>query len=236
MNPSPEANAVLIIPALDEEAAIGATLERVPRGLFRQIIVADNGSRDLTAQIAAQAGATVVTEPRRGYGAACLKAIAAVPPDTRILVFMDADSSDNPAEARQLLEPILGGRADLVLGSRVLGRAEPGSLQPHQVLGNRLATFLVRLLYRYRYTDLGPFRAIRAEAFHRLQMRDRNYGWTVEMQIRAVQQGLRIVEVPVSYRRRIGVSKVSGNWRASLLAGAKILWTVFRLVLTRPSN
>jgi glycosyltransferase involved in cell wall biosynthesis len=204
------------------------TLARVPHGLYQEIIVADNGSRDRTAEIARQAGATVVSEPQRGYGAACLRALANLPPETDTVVFMDADSSDDPCEAVSLLEPILKGRADFVLGSRTLGKAEKGSLQPHQRFGNALATFLIRVLFGYRYTDLGPFRAIRLDALRTLDMRDRNYGWTIEMQIKAVRQKLRIVEVPVSYRNRIGVSKVSGNLKASVLAGIKILWTVFR--------
>ena len=204
------------------------TLARVPRGLYQQIIVADNGSRDRTAEIARCAGATVVAEPQRGYGAACLRALANLPPDTDTVVFMDADSSDDPREAAALLEPILKGRADFVLGSRTLGKAEKGSLQPHQRVGNALATFLIRVLFGYRYTDLGPFRAIRLDALRKLDMRDRNYGWTIEMQIKAVRRKLRIEEVPVSYRNRIGVSKVSGNLKASVLAGIKILWTVFR--------
>ena len=204
------------------------TLARVPRGLYQQIIVADNGSRDRTAEIARCAGATVVAEPQRGYGAACLRALANLPPDTDTVVFMDADSSDDPREAAALLEPILKGRADFVLGSRTLGKAEKGSLQPHQRVGNALATFLIRVLFGYRYTDLGPFRAIRLDALRKLDMRDRNYGWTIEMQIKAVRRKLRIEEVPVSYRNRIGISKVSGNLKASVLAGIKILWTVFR--------
>jgi glycosyltransferase involved in cell wall biosynthesis len=228
MNAASGAKAVLIIPALDEEPAIGLTLLRIPQGLYQEIIVADNGSRDRTAEIARKAGATVVTEPRRGYGAACLCAIASLPPGAEIVVFMDADSSDDPDDASVLLAPILKGRADFVLGSRTLGKAEKGSLQPHQRFGNILATFLIRILFGHRYTDLGPFRAIRTEALRTLDMRDRNYGWTIEMQIKAVRQKLRIEEVPVSYRNRIGVSKVSGNLKASVLAGIKILWTVFR--------
>jgi glycosyltransferase involved in cell wall biosynthesis len=228
MNGARRPNAILIIPALDEEPAIAVTLGRVPRELYREIIVADNGSRDRTAEVARQAGSTVVTEPQRGYGAACLRALASVPPDAETVVFMDADSSDDPREAASLLEPILNGRADFVLGSRTMGRAEKGSLQPHQRFGNELATFLIRVLFGYRFTDLGPFRAIRLDALRKLDMRDRNYGWTIEMQIKAVRQKLRIVEVPVSYRNRIGVSKVSGNLKASVLAGIKILWTVFR--------
>ncbi|HZT29046.1 MAG TPA: glycosyltransferase family 2 protein [Bryobacteraceae bacterium] len=224
--------AVLIIPALNEESAIGLTLDRVPRHLYRAVIVADNGSCDRTAAIARARGATVVSEPRRGYGAACLKALGHLPAETEAVVFMDADASDDPAEATLLLDPIFQGRADLVLGSRTLGRAEPGALQPHQALGNHLAAFLIRLLYGHPYTDLGPFRAIRVSALAQLGMRDRNYGWTVEMQIKALRRGLRVLEVPVSYRRRAGgASKVSGNLPASLLAGAKIIWTVFRLAL-----
>jgi len=228
-----EARAVLIIPALNEEAAIGHTLSRVPQNLYCQIIVADNGSTDRTAEIARRAGAIVVHEPERGYGAACLRAIAAIPDGTEAVVFMDADSSDEPSEAAQLLDPIYRGRADMVIGSRELGKAEPGSLQPHQRFGNWLATTLIRLIYRHRYTDLGPFRAIRRDALLRIGMNDRNYGWTIEMQIRAVQHGLRITEVPVSYKRRIGISKVSGNLKASVRAGIKILWTVFRLAADR---
>jgi glycosyltransferase involved in cell wall biosynthesis len=221
--------AALIIPALNEAAAIGLTLSRVPPGLYAEIVVADNGSTDATAAIALDHGARVVFEPERGYGAACLKGVAALSPEIEVVVFMDADASDDPAEARALLGPIASGAADFVLGSRTLGQSEPGSLQPHQRFGNRLATSLVRLIYGHAYTDLGPFRAIRADALARLGMRDRNYGWTIEMQVKALLHGLRVREVPVSYRRRIGVSKVSGNLGASLRAGVKILWTIFRL-------
>ena len=225
--------AALIIPALDEEPAIGQTLGRVPRDLYREIIVADNGSRDRTAEIARSHGATVVWEPERGYGAACLRAISALPNNIEAVVFMDADASDDPAEARLLLEPIYEGRADLVIGSRTLGHAEKGALEPHQVLGNRIATGIIHAFYGHRYTDLGPFRAIRAEALQKLAMRDRNYGWTIEMQIKALRHKMRVLEVPVSYRRRVGVSKISGNWRASIAAGVKIMWTAFRLIATR---
>jgi glycosyltransferase involved in cell wall biosynthesis len=228
MNAVPVPKAVLIIPALNEEPAIGLTLGRVPRVLYKEIIVADNGSSDRTAEIARNAGATVVSEPQKGYGSACLRAMASLPPEVDTVVFMDADSSDEPSEAAILLEPILNGRADFVLGSRTLGKAEKGSLQPHQRFGNELATFLIRLLFGHRYSDLGPFRAIRLDALRKLDMQDRNYGWTIEMQIKAVQHRLRIEEVPVSYRNRIGVSKVSGNLKASVMAGVKILWTVFR--------
>jgi glycosyltransferase involved in cell wall biosynthesis len=225
--------AALIVPALDEEPAIGQTLDRVPRNLYSVIIVADNGSRDRTAEIARQRGATVVSEPERGYGAACLRAIAALPVEIDAVVFMDADASDDPAEAASLLAPIYNGRADLVIGSRTLGRAEKGALEPHQELGNALATWLIRICYGHRYTDLGPFRAIRVDALRKLDMRDRNYGWTIEMQIKALHHKMRVIEVPVSYRRRVGISKISGNWRASLAAGVKIIWTFFRLTVSR---
>jgi glycosyltransferase involved in cell wall biosynthesis len=231
---NPTSKAALILPALNEESSLGAALGRVPPHLFRDVIVADNGSTDNTAEVARSYGATVIHVPERGYGAACLEALAGLPEGPEAVVFMQADASEDAAEAERLLEPILAGEADLVLGSRTLGEAEPGSLEPHQRLGNRLVTFLVRHLYGARYTDLGPFRAIRLSALERLGMRDRDYGWTIEMQIRALQLGLRVIEVPVSYRRRVGVSKVSGNWRASLEAGIKILWTVFRLSLSRP--
>jgi glycosyltransferase involved in cell wall biosynthesis len=221
--------AALIIPALNEEQAIGLALARVPKHLYASIVVADNGSTDRTAEIARAHGAEVVHEPERGYGAACLRALAALPPDVEAIVFMDADASDNPVEAERLLAPIAAGAADLVIGSRTLGQAERGALLPHQVLGNRLATALIFLVYGFRYTDLGPFRAIRAGALDRLGMRDRNYGWTIEMQVKALRQGLRVTEAPVSYRKRVGTSKISGNLGASLRAGAKILYTFFRL-------
>ncbi len=229
MTQRPTARVALILPALNEEPSIGAVLDSLPRGLYAQILVVDNGSTDRTAEVARRRGAQVVAEPRRGYGAACLRGIAALHPATDVVVFMDADASDVPSEARDLLEPILAGQADLVLGSRTLGRAEPGSLTPHQRFGNALATFLIRLLYGRRYTDLGPFRAIRTAALRSLGMRDPGYGWTIEMQIKALRRGLRVAEVPVSYRRRVGMSKISGSLRASLAAGGKILWTIARL-------
>ncbi len=219
----------LIIPALNEESSIGKVLDELPEGLFSQVLVADNGSTDLTAEVAELRGATVVWEPRRGYGSACLAALEHLDPCAEIVVFMDADASDVPAEAERLVEPIAQGQADLVIGSRVLGQAERGALAPHQRFGNWLATALLRLLYGFRYTDLGPFRAVRAESLRALDMRDRAYGWTVEMQAKALRQGLRVREAPVSYRRRIGRSKISGSLRASLAAGRTILWTIFRL-------
>ncbi len=220
----------LIIPALDEEEAIGGALDAVPAGLFETIVVVDNGSRDSTAEVARAHGATVVSEPRRGYGAACLRGIAALPDSIEAVAFMDADGSDDPAEARALLEPLERGEADLVIGSRELGEAEAGALTPQQRFGNRLTVTLVRWLFGARYTDLGPFRAIRRESLETLEMRDRDYGWTIEMQIKAARRGLRVVEVPVSYRRRAaGRSKVSGSLWGGMAAGVKILWTVARL-------
>jgi glycosyltransferase involved in cell wall biosynthesis len=227
--------AALIIPALNEEPVIAATLRALPPDIFRLVIVADNGSTDRTAEIARACGATVVVEPERGYGAACLRALAALPPEIDAVAFLQADLSEDPSQAPLLLAPIANGEADLVLGSRVLGRADKGALLPHQAFGNWLATTLVHLLYGHRYTDLCAYRAIRRDALDRLRMRDRNYGWTVEMQVRALEHGLRIREVPVSYRKRAaGVNKVSGNVRASLRAGWIILGTVLRLWWRRP--
>ncbi len=228
----------LIIPALDEEQSIAATLDELGRAatpdrlaghVLAQVIVVDNGSADRTAEVAPRHGAEVVVEPRHGYGQACLAGLAAVRPQIGIVAFMDADGSDDPADLARLLEPIDRGRADLVIGSRVLGEREAASLTPQQRLGNRLATYLLRIFYGARYTDFGPFRAIRRDALERLAMRDTNFGWTVEMQLKALRAGLRVEEVAVRYRRRRGgKSKVSGSVRGSLLAGAKILWTILR--------
>ena len=224
-----ESTAILIIPALNEELSIGTMLSSIPAGLYRAVIVADNGSADRTAAIAREHGAIVVSEPERGYGAACLRAMRSIPDGAKIAVFMQADASEDVSEAVGLIEPIAAGRADLVIGSRTLGKATPGALLPHQVLGNRLACFLIRLFWRHRFTDLGPYRAISIQALKQLDMRDRNYGWTVEMQVKAVKRRLRIEEVPVSSSIRIaGENKVSGNWKASIRAGVKIIWTVLR--------
>jgi glycosyltransferase involved in cell wall biosynthesis len=222
--------AALVIPALNEEAVIAATLGSIPAGIFETVIVADNGSTDATARIAREHGALVACEPRRGYGAACLAAIRLLPPGTVAVVFMQADGSEDPAEAPALLAPIFEGRADLVIGSRVLGGAEPGALLAHQRLGNWLAVRLIRFLYGYDYSDLGAFRAIRVESLRSLGMRDQSYGWTVEMQVRALKRHLRITEIPVRYRRRqAGINKVSGNLINSVKAGSKIVWTVVSL-------
>lgn len=216
----------VVIPALDEEEAIGKVIAEVPDWVD-EIVVADNGSRDRTGAVAAAAGARVVRENEPGYGAACLAGIAALG-DVDIVVFLDGDFSDYPGEMDLLVDPITRGAADLVIGSRATGARERGSLTPQQLFGNWLATTLIRLIWRARYTDLGPFRAIRSTALARLAMADRNYGWTVEMQIKAAEVKLRSTEVPVSYRRRIGVSKVSGTIKGSVMAGYKILLIIGR--------
>jgi glycosyltransferase involved in cell wall biosynthesis len=219
----------VVIPALNEEAALPEVLHELPRSFVRRVVVADNGSTDRTAEVARAGGAEVVREDRKGYGAACLAALAALAADPpEVVVFLDADRSDDPSELPALLDPIARGEADLVLGSRTLGTREPGALTVQQVAGNRVACAALRLLYRARYTDLGPFRAIRWDALSRLGMEDRNWGWTVEMQIKAARAGLRHREVPVRYRRRIGVSKVSGTVRGTVGASGKILWCLAR--------
>jgi len=220
-----------VIPALDEEASIGLVLRDLPRDRVAEVYVVDNGSRDATARRAAEAGAVVVHEPRRGYGSACLAGIARLPADCDVVVFLDADHSDHPEEVARLLEPIRRGEAELVIGSRLLGDAERGALLPQARLGNRFACFLIRLLFGHRYTDLGPFRAITRGALDRIGMIDAGFGWTVEMQVKALQRGVRVAEVPVSYRRRAGVSKITGTVSGTLQAGAKIVWTIVRHAL-----
>lgn len=221
----------IIIPAFNEEAAIGAVIDDIPKESVRDIIVCDNNSTDLTADVAREHGATVVHQPLPGYGNACLKGmehIAQKSTSPDIVVFLDGDHSDHPQQLPDLIRPIVKDGADLVIGSRVLGRAESGSLTPQQRFGNWLATRLLRLFYGVRYTDLGPFRAIRYDALLALRMADRNYGWTVEMQVKAAKLGLRSAEVPVDYRVRIGESKVSGTVKGTIGAGYKILLTIFR--------
>ncbi|HEU4333040.1 MAG TPA: glycosyltransferase family 2 protein [Candidatus Eisenbacteria bacterium] len=216
-----------VVPALDEEASVGRVVSGLPRPPVTRVVVCDNGSTDATAEAARAAGADVVFEPRRGYGAACLRALRELAADPPFAVlFVDADLSDDPADAAPLLAPLLEGSADLVIGSRVLGDAEPGALTPVQRFGNRLAAGLLRRLYGTAATDLGPFRAIRWDALQALGMRDRDFGWTVEMQVKAARRRLRTVEVPVRYRRRVGRSKISGTIRGSFLAGTKILGTI----------
>jgi glycosyltransferase involved in cell wall biosynthesis len=231
----------VIIPALDEEEAIVRVLGDLPKpgqvqdGVVFDIVVVDNGCTDRTSVRAEQMGARVIHEPRRGYGQACLAGLAAVDsPD--IILFLDGDYSDYPEEAAAVIAPIRQQRADLVIGSRVLGERESGALLPQARAGNVLATTLIRLLYGVRYTDLGPFRAIRYSSLQQLQMSDRDYGWTVEMQVKAARQGLRIAEVPVRYRKRIGQSKISGTLIGTVRAGHKILWTIFRHARSRAAQ
>jgi glycosyltransferase involved in cell wall biosynthesis len=216
----------LVIPALDEELAIGPLLDEVDRTVIGQVIVGDNGSRDATADVARARGATVVHVAERGYGAACAGALTALAADVDLVVFMDADGSDDPSEIPLLLAPIREGRADLVIGAR--RDVERGALTPQQRFGNWLATRLIALIYNHRYTDLGPFRAIRRDLLDRIAMRDRRYGWTVEMQVRALQVGARVAEVGVRYRRRVGKSKISGTVTGVIKAGWWIIYTIFR--------
>lgn len=230
MPPSPVID--VIIPAYNEGRAIGKVIRDIPIPLVRRVIVCNNNSTDDTAAMATAAGAIVTDQPKPGYGNACLAGLAYIhqsttvtPPD--ILVFMDGDYSDHPDELPRLIEPILRGK-DLVIGSRTLGNVQQGSLTIPQRFGNWLATRLIRLFYGYRFTDLGPFRAIRWNKLTQLNMQDPDFGWTVEMQVKALQHQLACAEVPVSYRKRIGQSKISGTVRGSVLAGYKILWTIFK--------
>lgn len=220
----------VIIPAYNEEQSVGKVIQCIPKPPVDTVIVVNNASSDRTAAIARQQGARVVDEPVRGYGQACLRGIREAD-GADIVVFLDADFSDSPEEMTALIEPIVTGEADLVIGSRTRGEREPGALPPHARFGNLLACFLIRHLFGERFTDLGPFRAIRKTSLDALGMRDADYGWTVEMQTRAAMMGLRCREVPVSYRKRIGQSKISGTFSGSVRAGTKILWTIARVAL-----
>jgi glycosyltransferase involved in cell wall biosynthesis len=221
---------VAVIPAVDEEATIGAVVAGVQRAGIERVLVVDNGSRDATSARALSAGAAVVHEPTRGYGSACLAGIAALPAEAEVVVFLDGDGSDDPADLPALVQPIACGAADLVIGTRMRGTAEAGSLTGPQRFGNWLAARLLAAWYGAASSDLGPMRAVRVDALRRLRMRDRGFGWTVEMQARAASRGLRVLEVPVRYRRRAGGrSKISGTLIGSARAGAKILWTLVAL-------
>jgi len=233
---------VLVMPALDEAQSLPlvfadlAPLRHGPDRVLDEVIVVDNGSRDRTPEIAEAAGATLLREPRRGYGAACQRALQylrrGAPPD--VVVFMDADRSDDASEIAALLAPIRDAGYDLVIGSRTLGDHEPGALLPQARFGNWLATGWIRHRYGFRYTDLGPFRAIRWSALERLAMQDQDWGWTLEMQVRALQERLRVREIPVRYRRRVGRSKISGTLVGSARAGRKILATMWHLRRPHP--
>ncbi len=223
----------VIIPAYNEELSIGLVLKDIPNTAVREVIVCNNNSSDNTANVAESAGATVVHEPTPGYGNACLKGMEHVrnkeiKPD--IIVFLDGDYSDHPEELTKIVQPIIEDDVDLVIGSRALGNLEKGSMMPQQVFGNWLATTLIKLIYNVTFSDLGPFRAVKYNALLKIDMQDKTFGWTVEMQVKAAKLKLNCREVPVTYRKRIGVSKVSGTIKGTILAGHKILWTIFKLI------
>jgi len=223
----------VIIPAFNEENGVGQVIEEIPKDVVAEIIVVNNASTDNTEKIAQEAGATVLRESIPGYGRACLKGIdylirSGIKPD--IVVFLDADHSDYPEEIRELIRPIVEGKGDLVIGSRALGAKEKGSMTPQQIFGNWLATRLLKWIYKVKFTDLGPFRAIRFTTLLELKMEDKTYGWTVEMQLKAAKMGYRCIEVPVRYRKRIGFSKISGTVKGTVMAGYKILYTLIKYV------
>lgn len=224
-------NIVVIIPAFNEENSVGKVIGDIPTKIVNEIIVVNNNSNDLTSANALKAGATVLDEPNQGYGNACLKGLAYIKelkhkPD--IVIFIDADYSDFPEEIEQLIAPILNEDYDMVIGSRALGNREWGSVTPQQIFGNWLATTLLKLLYRVDYTDLGPFRAIKYDRLLEIDMVDKTYGWTVEMQLKAAKLKLKTTEIPVKYRVRIGHSKVSGTLKGTIGAGYKIITTIFK--------
>jgi len=226
-----ERRIVVIMPVLNEAPALPRVFEAIPSWVDR-VVVVDNGSTDASAQIAGGFGALVVNEPRRGYGRACQAGLARAG-DGDAVVFLDGDCSDDASGMGVLIDPIIDDNADLVLGSRMLGRArgwcEPGAMPLHQRAGNRITTFLVGRFSGFRFTDLGPFRCIRSAALQSLSMEDPDYGWTAEMQVKAVLRGLRVVEVPVAYRRRIGRSKISGSLSQSVVAGIKMNLRVLKV-------
>jgi len=221
----------VIIPAFNEQNAVGLVIDEIPKDLISEIIIVDNGSTDDTFEQAKSRGATTLKEPKRGYGNACLKGmthIASSKTQPDVVVFLDGDHSDYPEQMQALIQPILDDKADMVIGSRALGQKEKGSMTIQQVFGNWLATRLIKLLYGVKYTDLGPFRAIKYASLLTIDMEDRTYGWTVEMQLKAARLNLRTVDVPVDYRQRIGVSKVSGTVKGTIGAGYKIIYTIFK--------
>lgn len=223
----------VIIPAFNEEESIGNVIHDIPKGVVREVIVCNNASTDNTAKVAANAGATVIPALQKGYGSACLAGLAHIhnkelKPD--IVVFLDGDYSDYPEQMIDLVDPIINHNMDMVIGSRALGKMEDGAMMPQQLFGNWLATNLIKIIYNYHFTDLGPFRAITYQSLEQIDMQDKDFGWTVEMQVKAAKLKLNCTEVPVKYRRRIGKSKVSGTIKGTILAGHKILWTIFKLM------
>jgi len=218
----------IIIPALNEEESIGQVLNDIPGEIVEEVIVVDNGSSDNTVTVSKGLGANIILESLKGYGAACLRGISTLKQDTDIVVFLDADYSDYPQDLHTVVKPIINDNADMVIGSRMSGERERGALLPQAIFGNKLATFLIRLFWGFKYTDLGPFRAIKYRDLLALNMIDKNFGWTVEMQIKALKKGLRIVEVPVRYRKRIGKSKITGTFSGTVRAGVKIIYTIFK--------
>jgi len=223
----------VIIPAFNEEESIPKVLDAIPNEWVREVVVCNNASTDNTKQVSLDKGATVVDQPVPGYGNACLKGmehLAQKSEKPEIVVFLDGDYSDHPEELPMLVKPIVEEEVDLVIGSRVLGNMEKGAMMPQQIFGNWLATNLIRLFYKYEFTDLGPFRAIRYDKLMAIEMADKDFGWTVEMQVKAAKLGFNCKEIGVTYRKRIGVSKVSGTIRGTILAGHKILWTIFKLI------
>lgn len=221
----------VIIPAWNEEMSISKVIQAIPREVVREVIVVDNNSSDRTREVAAEAGATVLKEPFQGYGAACLKGIAHVNSKTAkpdIVAFMDADFSDYPEQLVDLLKPMVDNNIAMVIGSRALGERQNGSMMPQQIFGNWLATTMMKVLYKVNFTDLGPFRTIRLDALNAIGMKDKTYGWTVEMQVKIAKENLGFVEVPVDYKRRIGTSKIAGTLKGTVLAGYKIITTILK--------
>ena len=233
-NEKPKSFISVIIAALNEEAAIANVINSVPKDLADEIVVVDNGSRDRTAEIATAAGARIVTEPIPGYGRAFRAGLRSVSPKCEIVVFLDGDGSDCPEMMDRLVTPIMEGKSDFVIGSRTRGHRETGSMNFHQVLAGHMVGFILRILYGVRFTDMGPFRAIRRDTLDRLGLREETYGWPLEMQMRAARARVRTVEVPVDYRRRAGgYSKIAGTVRGSVLAATRILITLARIAIQR---
>lgn len=223
----------VIIPVYNEEDSIGKVISEIPDTIVRNVVVCNNGSKDRTAAVAEAHGAVVVHQPEKGYGNACLKGMEyiynqEIKPD--IVVFLDGDYSDYPGEMVNLIRPIVSENVDVVIGSRAMGEMQSGAMMPQQIFGNWLATTLIRFIYGYEFTDLGPFRAIKYPVLLDMQMEDKTFGWTVEMQVKAAKMKLKTTEVAVRYRKRIGKSKVSGTIKGTILAGHKILWTIFKLI------